>query len=56
MPEEECNVPNEIKGGTFEVHPASVTGKKFDPTTIDGWKPNDGDTHGDTVLEVPDCP
>ena len=52
---DECDVPTalteKIYGFPWEVHQS-----KYSPQSVGGWKPGDGDTHGDGVLEVPDCP
>lgn len=51
----ECEVPNQLRAGTFLNGPIEVQQHKFNPSKIGGWKPNEGDTHGDQILTVPDC-
>lgn len=29
---------------------------KFNPQEIGGWRPGEGDTHRNQILDVPDCP
>jgi hypothetical protein len=47
---------NSLYGGCWDIHPFEVCGGTFDPSeSIAGFKPGDGDTHGDEILEVPEC-
>ena len=41
-----------IKNGGSEISSST----KFNPQKIGGFRPNEGDTHGDTIFDVPDCP
>jgi len=53
---ENCeNTDKTLCGGTFQVGPTEITTSKYNPSKIGGFGPNEGDTHGDTILE-PCCP
>jgi len=55
MTEDQCNVPKVLRDGTTRQDPFETQGGKYSPQKTGGWRPNEGDTHGDQVLEVPDC-
>lgn len=45
-----------LQSGTWDIGPSEVSGGKYEPThSIYGIRPGEGDTHGDTILEVPEC-
>ena len=52
---EECGVDKSLCGGITIKGPMEIIGGKYDPSvSVAGWKPGEGDTHGDIILE-PDC-
>ena len=54
MSNDDCNVPQQLRE-SIHGFPAEVQQSKYTPQKVGGWKPGEGDTHGDQVLEVPDC-
>lgn len=51
---ENCDI--DLHAGTWEIGPFEVIGGQFDPSkSVAGFRPGDGDTHGDAILVVPNC-
>lgn len=43
--------------GTTDIGPFEVSGGHYEPAkSVSGFRPNDGDTHGNETLEVKCCP
>jgi hypothetical protein len=47
--------PDLQAGTTIKGASEISSSTKFNPQKIGGFRPNEGDTHGAKILEVPDC-